>query len=137
MFRDSLFALTWGRRISLTLSAISLRLHFFSLIVTLPLSILLISSTSLIRLRRWLLEVLILSRVSATFSGSLRWEEAILVRPMIAFIGVRISWDILVRKVLLAESALLALSRASSKSFLCCISLLISSWMQETPTKAL
>ena len=59
------------------------------------------------------------------------------VNPMIAFIGVLISWDMLVRKVLLAESALLALSKAPSNSLLCCSSLLISSWMQDTPTKAL
>ena len=58
---------------------------------------------------------LIFLRLSATASWSLRFFSAIVVSPMIAFIGVRISWDIVDRKsvfALLAASASLAISRS-------------------------
>ena len=78
--------------------------------LTFPLSILDISSTSLIRLSRCLLEVFIFSRQSLIFSGDSRLAWAIVVMPMIAFMGVRISWDMEERKLVLAAFATLAAS---------------------------
>ena len=60
-------------------------------ILTLPLSILLISSTSLIRLRRCLPDVLIFQDNLLLISRSSRCSAASDVNPIIAFIGVRIS----------------------------------------------
>lgn len=67
-----------------------------------PLSMWLMSGTSLMRDSRWLLEVVILERYPETLSGSSMWEEARAVKPIIAFSRVRISWDILLRNVVLA-----------------------------------
>ena len=77
-----------------------------------PLSIFDMSSTSLIRLKRCLLDRLIFFRHSITRSLSSRRVLAMAVMPTIAFIGVRISWLILDRNWLLASLAALALSRA-------------------------
>ena len=58
-----------------------------------------------------MLASVIFRRFSLTASVSPRFFSAIVVRPMIAFIGVRISWDIVERKsvfALLAEAASMA-----------------------------
>ena len=70
-----------------------------------PLSILDISRTSLISPSRCLLEVLILLRQSVSFSGFPRFAWAITDIPMMAFMGVRISWDMEERKLVLASLA--------------------------------
>ena len=75
-----------------------------------PFSILDISRTSSIRASRWLLDILIFFRQSSTRSGSWLWDMAMAVIPMIAFMGVRISWDIRARKLLFASLASLAAS---------------------------
>ena len=62
------------------------------------------------RASRWLLDILIFSRQSSTRSGSWLWDMAMAVIPMIAFMGVRISWDIWARKLLFASLASLAVS---------------------------
>ena len=80
-----------------------------------PLSTLEISRISLISVRRWLLARPIFLRLSLTASRSPRFFSAIVVKPMIAFIGVRISWDMVERKsvfALLADSAFLAITRS-------------------------
>ena len=87
---------------------IGLRLSF-------PLSTLEISRMSLISVSRWLLARLIFLRFSDMASRSPRFFSAIAVSPMIAFIGVRMSWDIVERKsvfALLAASASLAITRS-------------------------
>ena len=63
-----------------------------------PFSILLISSTSLMSPNRWRLERVILFRQSSTLSGSSRWTLAMSVMPTMAFMGVRMSWDMWERK---------------------------------------
>ena len=70
-----------------------------------PLSILDISRTSLTRLRRWRLDTLILLKQSRIFSGEERLAWAMAAIPMIAFMGVRMSWDMEERKFVLAELA--------------------------------
>ena len=79
---------------------------------SLPLSILDISSTSLIRLSKWLLESPIFFRQSNTRSRSSICVVAMAVIPKIAFIGVLISWLIFDRNWLFASLADLALSSA-------------------------
>ena len=86
------------------------------MIFTFPLSIRLMSRISLIRDSRCSLEVEILARYSFTFSWLSTWEAAREVNPMMAFMGVRISWDMLFRNVVLAELALSARSKAASSS---------------------
>ena len=69
----------------------------------------------MISVRRWLLARLIFLRFSFTASRSPRFFSAIVVSPMIAFMGVRISWDMVERKsvfALLADSASLAMTRS-------------------------
>ena len=60
---------------------------------TLPDSILFISNTSFIRLSKCLLAWVIFARLSCTLSLSSMCAAAMAVIPMMAFIGVRISWD--------------------------------------------
>ena len=79
-------------------------------------SILLMSRISLMRLSRWLDETDIFFRQSATFSLSSRCAVASVVIPMIAFIGVRISWLMAERKSLFARFAFLASTRAFSRA---------------------
>ena len=96
----------------------------------LPLSILDISRISLIRLSRYWEERSIFLRQSSTLSGSSFSLMAIPVIPMIAFIGVRISWDMRERKSLLARLAKSYFSRLILLSIILDIStnsLLISS----------
>ena len=72
---------------------------------TFPLSILLISKTSLIRPSSCFEEVVILVRHAFTLSCLLISIAAMAVRPMMAFIGVRISCDILNKNCDFAELA--------------------------------
>jgi len=74
-----------------------------------PLSTLDRSRMSLIKVRRWSLARLILVRQSSTCAGLSTLRLAMAVMPTIAFIGVRISWDMEERNSVLA---LLALSAA-------------------------
>ena len=86
----------------------------------LPLSILDIFSTSLINFKRCPDACSIFPRQSITRSGSPIFSEAIRVIPIIAFIGVRISWDIFDKKILFARLARSACSWANSiASFNC------------------
>ena len=61
-------------------------------------------------------------RYSFTRSLSSRWLTASVVKPMMAFIGVRMSWDILERKVLLARLAFSAAATASESAWFACLS---------------
>ena len=70
--------------------------------VSFPLSIFDISSTSLIRPSRCLLDKAIFLRQCCTCSISSMCVVAIAVIPTIAFIGVRISWLMFERNSLLA-----------------------------------
>ena len=90
--------------------------------VSLPLSTFEISRMSLISVSRWLLARLILRRLSRTAAVSSTFLAAIVVNPMIAFIGVRISCDIVERKSVfawLARSAATAAARSSRLN--CCM----------------
>lgn len=90
----------------------------FSSIFTLPLSMRLMSSTSLIRLGRCSLEVLIFRRYSLTSSLLSRCVSAREVKPMMAFMGVRMSWDMLLRNWVFARLACsAAVSAVESTSF--------------------
>ena len=94
----------------------TVRLQGCSSRATLPLSMRLMSKMSLMRLSRWVEEDWILPRYSRTFSGWSMRLPARAVKPTMAFMGVRMSWDIFDKKALLAALALLARSRASSSS---------------------
>ena len=67
-----------------------------------PFSIMERSSTSLMSASRWLLDSMIFARQSSTFSGCPSFMRASSVMPMMAFIGVRMSWLMRERKSLLA-----------------------------------
>ena len=107
-----------GRVIELISVISSLRQNGSSVSSIFPFSIFDISRISLIRSSRWLLDMSIFVRHSLTFSGSLILDAAMEVMPMIAFIGVLISWDIWARKLLFASLAFLAASYAASSAFL-------------------
>ena len=113
---------------------ISGKLHGFSSRFILPLSMRLISKMSLIRLSKWLPEVIIFFRYSCTCSRWLMWVIARLVKPTMAFIGVRMSCDILERKTLLALLARLACWRASCNRFFFSSSLRVSSSTLRIPS---
>ena len=87
------------------LSISSDKLNSSSVSVIFPLSILLISSISLISPNKCLLDFVIFARQSFTFSLSLICVPAIAVIPIIAFIGVLISCDILDRNCVFAALA--------------------------------
>ena len=91
-----------GWRIVIKLSIVSERLNSSSDNTNFPLSILDISKTSFIRPKRCLLETVILLRQSIILGVSSICIAAIDVIPIMAFIGVLISWDICERKSLLA-----------------------------------
>ena len=93
-----------------------------SLIESFPFSIFDMSRTSLIRLKRCFPERLIFFRHSSTLSRSSMCAAAIAVIPMMAFMGVRISWLMLERNRLFALLAALALSRALLRASRCCSS---------------
>ncbi len=84
--------------------------------VILSLSILLISRVSFIRLSRYLQESSILCRYSFICPISSESRESF-VKPMMPFIGVRMSWLIRARKSLFARSAL----SASFSSMICAV----------------
>ena len=110
IFKWWLRSAIWGFIISREVSIRLERLNSSLARVVLPLSIWLISNTSLISASRWRLDEEILPRQSKTRSLSSICAMAMVVIPMIPFIGVRISWDILERKFVLAALAWLALS---------------------------
>ena len=83
-----------------------------------PASILLISSTSFNSPKRWALDISIFFRQSDTFSISPKFIRAMVVIPIMAFIGVLISWLILERKSDLAAFACLADSYAFTNDIL-------------------
>ena len=116
---SSCFAFTWGWMILTRLCIISEILHSCSLICTFPLSILLMSRISLIRLSKWLLEESTFCRLSFTCSLLSIWLAAMVVKPIMAFIGVRMSWDILERKVVFARLACCACIKASCRAWVC------------------
>ena len=95
-----------------------------------PLSMRLISKTSLIRLSRCCPDTLIFCRYSLTSSGLFRWVVASAVKPRMAFIGVRISCDILFKNTVFAllacSAAASALRRASSCFCSVCFSMVAS-----------
>ena len=82
-----------------------------------PLSILLISRTSLIRLIRWCDESVIFDKHSSTRSFSPTWRSAISVSPTMAEHGVRMSCDTLARNCDFAWLAWRAVSSAASRFF--------------------
>ena len=96
--RDSLFSLAGFSSICITWSSSSSMLNCRLLTVIFPLSILLISSTSLITETRYSLDIFAFFRQSVTRPGSSGEPRASSCIPMMAFNGVRISWDILSRK---------------------------------------
>ncbi len=101
----------------LTMLSITSRRETISMFsVILPLSIFDMSSTSLIRPRRCLLESVIFFRQFCTCCLSSILAVAIAVIPTIAFMGVRISWLMLERNSLFALVALTASSLAFSSS---------------------
>ena len=100
--KDCFFCTAWGRTMTARSWTMSAREKRSSLMIIRPLSIRDMSSTSLTKLIRWTEAVRIFSRQSFTRAFSSMWLWAMEVIPMMAFIGVRISWDILERKRLLA-----------------------------------
>ena len=84
-----------------------------SISTILLLSILDMSSTSLISISRCLEEKVILDRQSSTRAGSSTEAAAMVVMPIMAFKGVRISWLIRDKNSLLAVLACSAASMAS------------------------
>ena len=131
---SSCFAFTCGWIILTRLCISSEMLHSCSLICTFPLSILLISRISLIRLSRWLLEESTFCRQSLTCSLLSIWLAAIVANPIIAFIGVRISWDILERNVVFARLACCACISASCSACVCSLCFLTLSVISFTTT---
>ena len=116
--RDWRFSSAWGRVIVMSVSKRSERLNSSSVRLIRPLSILLMSSTSLMRESRWRLDEAIFRRESRTRSGSSAWAAASAVIPTMPFMGVRISWLIWERNCDLAAFARLASSKASLRAAL-------------------
>ena len=115
-----------------TLSIKSERLNSSSVRVLFPPSILLISSTSFMSESRYLLEELIFSRHSFTFSLLSIFDLARAVMPMIEFIGVLMSWLILERK---SDFAALAISACCKASFISCSLMFLSVTSMSIPAK--
>ena len=114
----------WGCTMLTILSITSRREIWSIFIFSLPLSILLMSSTSLIRPSRCLLERAILLRQFCSCCLLSMLAVAMAVMPTMAFIGVRISWLMLERKSLLA---LLAFSASRCARISSCIWVLLIS----------
>ena len=87
------------------LSTSSGRLKSSSASVIFPLSMRAMSSTSLMRPSRWRLDFVIFPRHSTTLAWLSMFAPAIAVRPMIAFIGVRMSCDMFERNSVFARFA--------------------------------
>ena len=98
------------RVIASKLSTSSARLKSSSVSSIFPFSMRDISSTSLINPSRWRLDLVIFPRQSITRSGWSIFAPAMAVIPTIAFIGVRISWDIFDKNSVFDLFALLAAS---------------------------
>ena len=111
------FCSAWDRTMTAVSWTRSARENLSWLMVIRPLSIRDRSSTSLTRLIRWEEAVRILSRQSCTRAFSSIWLRAMVVMPIMAFIGVRMSWDMLERKRLLASLARSAFSSASRRAW--------------------
>ena len=105
MSKRCFLAFTWGWMMLTMLSAVSRRQTMSTFRVSLPLSILDISSTSLMRPSRCLLDREIFCRQEATCSRLSRLAAAMAVMPTMAFMGVRMSWLMLERNSLLARLA--------------------------------
>ena len=118
MSSDRFFALAWGWAMAMTPLTKSGKLKRSSLRTILPLSILPMSNTSLMRLRRCRDDDWMRSRQAAMRSGSCRWAFAMVVRPTMAFMGVRMSWDMLERNCDFAALAVCARESASRRSAL-------------------
>ena len=107
----------------------SAKLNFLLLISIFPVSILDISRISLIRDSRYLDEASIFRKQSWTLGVSSIFICPMVLIPIMAFMGVLISWLILDRKSDLALFAALAAASASRKSCSClaCSALWLSS----------
>ena len=110
------FCFKSGCSVKRTFSTSSARLNSLSLTESLPLSILDMSSTSLMRSSNRLDDLVILFRHSNMLSALCTFALAISVMPTIPFMGVRISCDMLDKNSLLAWFAWFALSQASFKA---------------------
>ena len=113
------FSFTWGWTMLTMLSMVSRNENSSRFSVSLPLSILDMSSTSLMSPSRCRLERVIFRRQSRTWSGLSMFAVAMAVMPTIAFIGVRMSWLMLERNSLLAWLASSASFWARSTSSSC------------------
>ena len=127
-------ARVWGSSMVYSSSISSGRLKGATFREVLPLSILLMSSTSLMRLSRWWLEAVIFRVYSRTLSGFSASLASSTVKPMMAFMGVRMSWDILDRKALFASLARLAWDSASRSRVFCSSSTRVASSTLRTPS---
>ena len=113
-------ARAWGSIMAYRSSTSWGRLNSDTFRLVLPLSILLMSRMSLMRLSRCWLEEEIFRVYSRTFSGCSASRPSSTEKPTMAFMGVRMSWDMLARKLLLASLAALAVWRASPRaSYIC------------------
>ena len=128
------FAFAMGRIMASMEDTKSFKVNSSTFRTTLPLSILDTSKTSLIKLSRCCPDAVIFLVYSLTLSGLSASFASSVVNPRTAFIGVRISCDILERNVVFellaicaacnaSASRLLCISRSASRSFLirsCC-----------------
>ena len=126
-----------GRMIASTEDTSEFRVNSSTFSTTFPLSILDTSNISLIRLSRCCPDAIIFFVYSRTLSGFSASLSNSVVNPRTAFIGVRISWDIFERNIVLellaicaacsaSASLRLLISLSASRSFLslfCCLCL--------------
>ena len=98
-------AFAMGRMIASTEETTSFKANSSRFSTTLPLSILDTSRISLIRLSRCWPEDMIFLVYSRTFAGFSASAARSVVKPRTAFMGVRMSWDMLERNVFLASTA--------------------------------
>ena len=124
-----------GRIIASAEDTRSFRVNSSTFKTTLPLSIFDTSNISLIRLNRCWPDAIIFFVYSRTLSGFSASFASSVVKPRTAFIGVRMSWDILERNIVLellaiwaacnaSASLRLLISLSASRSFLilfCCL----------------
>ena len=106
------FAAVCGRMMASTSRSSVSRSQHSSCSSMAPLSILDMSSTSLIRLSRCCDEVWMVARHSSVLSQSPALSRAICVMPMMALMGVRMSWDIFAKNVLFDWFDCLAMASA-------------------------
>ena len=111
-------ALAMGWIMASTEETTSFKENFSRLSTTFPLSILETSRMSLMRLRRCCPEAVIFFVYSRTLTGFSASMDKSVVKPKTAFMGVRISWDILERKVVLDSLAIWAACSASASCWL-------------------